>query len=54
MKILKKEKKLLKVLMENRVDGIILATSGGNDEIIKNIYESTPVILLDRKLKKRK
>ncbi|MGP4041093.1 LacI family DNA-binding transcriptional regulator [Gracilibacillus sp. D59] len=47
-----KEKKLLQVLVENRVDAIILATSGGNDELIKTIRESkTPVILIDRKLK---
>lgn len=41
----------LKALIEQRVDGIIIATSGGNDDFILNIHESgTPIILIDRYL----
>lgn len=46
-----KERKLLQVLLEKRVDAIILATSGGNDDAINNIQNNNmPVILVDRKL----
>lgn len=46
-----KERKLLKVLLEKRVDAMILATSGGNDEAINEIrIRNIPVILVDRKL----
>ncbi|GAB2572193.1 LacI family DNA-binding transcriptional regulator [Gracilibacillus alcaliphilus] len=46
-----KEEKQLKLLLEHRVDAIIIATSGKNDELISSIHENdTPVILIDRKL----
>ncbi|MBW8351759.1 LacI family transcriptional regulator [Bacillus sp. IITD106] len=46
-----KEQKMLKVLMEKRVDAIVLATSGGNDELIYQIRDSgVPIVLIDRKL----
>ncbi|GIN69904.1 LacI family transcriptional regulator [Bacillus sp. J14TS2] len=46
-----KEQKVMKVLLEKRVDAIVLATSGENEEIIKKINHSgVPVILIDRKL----
>ncbi|MBS4197616.1 LacI family DNA-binding transcriptional regulator [Lederbergia citri] len=47
----KKERKMLRVLMEKRVDAIVLATSGGNDELINQINNSgVPIVLIDRKL----
>ena len=46
-----KEREVLKVLFEKRVDAIVLATSGGNEDIIKNITgNGIPVVLIDRKL----
>ncbi|MBB3128531.1 LacI family transcriptional regulator [Paenibacillus rhizosphaerae] len=46
-----KEKRLLKLLQEKRVDAIMLATSGGNDLMIKQLAESRlPIVLVDRKL----
>lgn len=46
-----KEKRLLKLLQEKRVDAIVLATSGGNDQMIKQLAESRlPIVLVDRKL----
>lgn len=46
-----KESRLLQLLQEKRVDAIVLATSGGNDDQILAIAESNlPVVLVDRKL----
>lgn len=48
----KKEKEMLKVLYEKRVDSIVLATAGENDELIKRIkFSGVPIILIDRKIK---
>ncbi|MGX6442416.1 LacI family DNA-binding transcriptional regulator [Neobacillus sp. K501] len=48
----KKEKEMLKVLFEKRVDSIVLATAGENDELIKRIkFSGVPIILIDRKIK---
>lgn len=39
------------MLIEKRVDAIVLATSGGNEETIYKIKEAeVPIILIDRKL----
>lgn len=47
-----KEEKLLKTFIEKRVDSVVIATAGGNDEQILNINNfGTPVILVDRELK---
>lgn len=47
----KKEERMLQVLFEKRVDAIVLATSGKNEEIIKKIKSSGgQIILVDRKL----
>jgi LacI family transcriptional regulator len=44
-----KEKKLLNVLSEDRIDCLVLATAGGNDEVIRTIDEKgIPVVLIDR------
>lgn len=44
-----KEKKLLNLLSENRIDCLILATSGGNEGIIRQVNKtSIPVVLVDR------
>ncbi|TXK83797.1 LacI family DNA-binding transcriptional regulator [Paenibacillus sp. N3.4] len=44
-----KEEELLHLLQEKRVDALILASAGGNDErILKMAQFGTPVILLDR------
>jgi LacI family transcriptional regulator len=45
----KKEAKLLSVLSEDRIDCLVLATVGGNDEAIKGINgKGIPVVLIDR------
>jgi LacI family transcriptional regulator len=47
----KKEGKLLQLLYEKRVDAIVLATSGGNEALIKNIHRAgTPIVLVDRRI----
>lgn len=44
-----KEQRLLHLLQEKRVDAIVLATTGGNEELIGRIVHfGTPVLLLDR------
>nr|WP_233522688.1 LacI family DNA-binding transcriptional regulator [Peribacillus glennii] len=46
-----KENEMLKVLFEKRVDAIVLAPSGENDELIHKIKNTgIPVILVDRQL----
>ncbi|HLU23117.1 MAG TPA: LacI family DNA-binding transcriptional regulator [Bacillaceae bacterium] len=46
-----KEKKMLQVLTEKRVDALVIATSGGNAEDINRVKNSgIPVVLIDRKL----
>lgn len=46
-----KEEKMLNVLIEKRVDALILATSGKNEELIYNINKTNvPILLIDRKL----
>jgi LacI family transcriptional regulator len=48
----KKEKELLNVLFEKRVDAIVLATSGQNEETVVKIRKAgTPIILVDREIK---
>lgn len=47
----KKEEKLLQLLIEKRVDGIILATAGLHKELLNNIILSKiPLVLVDRKI----
>ncbi|WP_223594496.1 LacI family DNA-binding transcriptional regulator [Neobacillus bataviensis] len=47
-----KERKMLQVLFEKRVDAIAIATSGGNEETIRKIKSTgVPIILVDRKIK---
>ncbi|WP_066195680.1 MULTISPECIES: LacI family DNA-binding transcriptional regulator [Gracilibacillus] len=46
-----KEEKQLKLLLEHRVDTIVIATSGRNEQLISSIHENNvPVILIDRRL----
>lgn len=46
-----KEQELLLLLYKKRVDAIVLATTGGNEELIDIINQSgIPVVLIDRKL----
>jgi LacI family transcriptional regulator len=45
-----KEREMLQVLSEKRVDAIVLATSGNNSEMINQIKDAgIPIILVDRK-----
>ncbi|HHT72234.1 MAG TPA: LacI family transcriptional regulator [Firmicutes bacterium] len=45
----RKEAKLLRVLSEYRVDCLVVATAGGNDELLKDINGGgLPVVLVDR------
>jgi LacI family transcriptional regulator len=47
----KKEKELLQLLYEKRVDAIILATAGGNNKKIIEIKKAgVPIILIDRRI----
>ncbi|WP_235888312.1 LacI family DNA-binding transcriptional regulator [Neobacillus paridis] len=47
----KKENELLNLLFEKRVDAIVLATSGQNEEIVNKIKNSRiPIVLVDREL----
>lgn len=47
----KKEKELLHLLIERRVDGIVLATAGLHTELLNNILTSNiPIVLVDRKV----
>lgn len=46
-----KEREVLQVLFEKRVDAIVLATSGGNEDLIKSIKANgIPIVLIDRKI----
>jgi LacI family transcriptional regulator len=46
-----KEKRFLKVLLEKRVDAIVLASSGNNEKAIEEVYQSgVPIVLVDRKI----
>ncbi|XEC95656.1 LacI family DNA-binding transcriptional regulator [Paenibacillus tarimensis] len=46
-----KEKRLLQLLYEKRVDAVVLATSGGNEETVKSMTGGgLPIVLIDRKL----
>jgi LacI family transcriptional regulator len=46
-----KESRLLQLLHEKRVDAIVLATSGGNEETVKGLMNAgVPIVLIDRKL----
>ncbi|MEK0316820.1 LacI family DNA-binding transcriptional regulator [Cohnella sp. 56] len=46
-----KEARLLQLLQEKRVDAIVLATAGGNEQTVARLSESgLPVVLIDRKL----
>ena len=48
MKILK-EDKLLRLLVEQRVDAIVLATAGGCEERVRSIHQAgVPIVLVDR------
>jgi LacI family transcriptional regulator len=45
----KKEEKLLQLLFEQRVDAIVLATSGGSEERVSKINQAgVPIVLVDR------
>lgn len=44
-----KEREYLYRLLQKRVDAIVIAPTGANDSLIKNINQSTPVIIFDRK-----
>lgn len=45
----KKEAELLQLLYEQRVDAIVLATAGGNEEMVSKINQAgLPIILVDR------
>lgn len=46
-----KESRLLQLLHEKRVDAIVLATSGGNEQmVIRLMNAGVPIVLVDRKL----
>ncbi|THF73403.1 LacI family DNA-binding transcriptional regulator [Cohnella fermenti] len=46
-----KESKQLRLLLEKRVDAIVLATSGGNESVVRGVWEAgVPIVLIDRKL----
>jgi len=46
-----KEARLLQMLYEKRVDAIVLATAGGNEETIRSLRDNgQPIVLIDRRL----
>jgi LacI family transcriptional regulator len=46
-----KESRLLQLLHEKRVDAVVLATSGGNEQMVKRLMNAgVPIVLIDRKL----
>ncbi|MBB6672437.1 LacI family DNA-binding transcriptional regulator [Cohnella nanjingensis] len=46
-----KEERLLQLFQEKRVDAIVLATAGGNDDIVGRLADAgVPIVLVDRKL----
>lgn len=47
---MEKEASYLKLLLEKKVDGIILNTTGKNDELITSISKHTPIGLCSRKI----
>ncbi len=50
-----KERKDIKTMIENRVDGIIISSTGQNEEYLSSIVElGVPVIIIDRKPFKNK
>jgi LacI family kdg operon repressor len=47
----KRERRAINGFLENRVDGLIINTSGNNDEFLLNLQNSgTPLVLADRQL----
>jgi LacI family transcriptional regulator len=46
-----KESRAIKMLLSNRVDGLIINTSGKNDDYISSISQQLPVVLLHRRIK---
>jgi len=51
MENIEKEKELLQLLIEKRVDGIVLATAGLNADLMNNILTGNiPIVLVDRKI----
>lgn len=52
MEDIDKEKELLELLIQKRVDGIVLASAGVHKDILNNILATNiPIILVDRKIK---
>lgn len=47
----KSELNILKELMSNRIDGLIINTTGKNDDLIIELSKKLPIILINRKLK---
>ncbi|AZN38305.1 LacI family DNA-binding transcriptional regulator [Paenibacillus albus] len=46
-----KERQLIQLLQEKRVDAVVLATSGDNDSLLERLADSgMPIVLIDRKL----
>jgi LacI family transcriptional regulator len=46
-----KERDLIQLLLDKRVDGLVLATTGQNESVIKSIAKTgTPLVLIDREL----
>ena len=48
------EEKCLRKYMDKGVDGLIVNTSGGNDELLTTINKQIPVVLLDREIPGKK
>lgn len=47
----KKELGYLKLLMSKKIDGLILNTSGENDDYVSDLSETIPTVLVNRKVK---
>ncbi|WP_413735323.1 LacI family DNA-binding transcriptional regulator [Sodalis sp. RH21] len=47
-----KESEFVEMMMAKRVDGFVINTTGGNDELIVNLAAEIPVVLVGRKISK--
>lgn len=45
-----KERQFVEMMLAKRVDGFVINTTGGNDELIVNLSEEIPVVLVGRKI----
>lgn len=45
-----KEKEYIEMLMAKQIDGLIINTTGRNNELLQNVIQKIPLVLIDRKV----